>query len=165
MGKKLIIKGADFSQNAVEIKEVELPLITSAENERSVYKVSEEYLILEKKELQGVTWYSYIVDVSQLVGSVIKIYYANGYSNEFIGYGGFLESIASRYLINGFDSISNYDEVGIPISAVASVSSEESNKYINKEYIVPEGAQYLMFSCKTSVLQEGERARVTHLTY
>lgn len=171
MGKKLVITGADFSQNAVEYQQIELPLITSAENQRTLLRDSEIYpddLVIQEMNVAGSTWYSYVVDVSQYVGETIRISAVNGYSSANHAYGGFMSSLADKYKTDGFSAggglIPPLEPMGEPISTVMAISSEENNVFVTKEYTIPAGAQYLVFACKTSALGEGETPKAVLVT-
>lgn len=172
MGKKLVIAGADFSQNAVEYSEMELPLITSAQNQRAYLREQQilpEYLVLTSMNIPDTTWYSYVVDVSSFVGNLLRVSSVNGYAEVNKAYGGFMASLADKFKVDGFyandPQYTNIEPMGIPVLPVLEISQDDDNVFVTKEYIVPEGANYLVFTCKTSALQEGEIPKVVVMTF
>lgn len=169
MGKKLVIKGADFSVNAVEVSSVSLPFITSGSNVRANTGVSVNFppdtLTMEVATVSGISWSTYVADVSQYQGCKIRISSANGYSDQVYSNGGFFAELDQAYLVNGF-TVARKTAVGVPLLEVMGVdSSADANVLVTKVYTIPQGANYLIFTCKTSVLSAGEAASAVVETF
>lgn len=159
MGKKLIIKGVNYADNAIDVDWAVVPLIGSAVDIR--YSYSTSYIVqskLEKLSNTNTRYHTYVCDVSSYVGRKIRISTVCGYVNGVL-YGAFLSSLHSNYLSQGF-SVSAIVQVGNVVTYIIGLTEEQNNVFITKEYTVPAGVNYLMFSCKESVLGDDEEPKV-----
>ena len=157
MSKKLIIKDADFSENALAVimdGDVTLSLRTSAISggqcqrcgcQASIY--SGHFAIFRTSTSSG-TWHTYIADVSSFVGKTVQVKYSNGYSANVTANGAFLNESAPAFQ-DGWTPVVQTDYSSYAIQTICQVASEESNVELTKTYTIPSGAKWLMWSSKT----------------
>lgn len=157
MSKKLIIKDADFSENALAVimdGDVTLSLRTSAVSGGQCQRCgctdsynSGHFSIYRTSTSSG-TWHTYVADVSPFVGKTVQVKYSNGYAAAITANGAFLNSSAPTFQ-DGWTPVTPADYSSYAIQTICPVEEAESNVELTKTYTIPSGAKWLMWSSKT----------------
>lgn len=157
MSKKLIIKDADFSENALAViidGDVTLALRTSAvsggQNQRCGCQASicSGHFAIYRTPTSSGTWHTYVADVSSFVGKVVQVKYTNGYGASITANGAFLNSSAPTFQ-DGWTPVAQADYSSYAIQTICPVEEAENNVELTKTYTIPSGAKWLMWSSKT----------------
>lgn len=156
MAKRLIIKNSDFSENSLAViadKDITLPLIASSINKPyqrcGLSLIENDGRFRLFKSSIGISWRTYIADVSTFVGRTVKVKYSNGYSEYIKANGAFLSTSAPTFK-NNWTAIDDNDFYKYVLQPICPVTEVESNVEIAKTYAVPQGAKWLMWSSKTT---------------
>lgn len=163
MGKRLIIKGVNYADNAIDVDWAVVPLIGSAVDVRYSYSTlyAPPQSRIEKLSNTNTRYHTYVCDVSSYVGRKIRISTVCGYADGVL-YGVFVSSTSSQIsgmLSQGF----SYESLAVVYNGVMYIlglTEEQNNVFITREYTVPAGANYLIFSCKESALGDDEEPKV-----
>ena len=156
MSKKLIIKDADFSENALTVitdNYVILPLSTSGISTNcqrcgcNTGTLSGKFCLYVTGKTAG-TWHTYIADVSQFIGRAVQVKYTNGYAASITANGAFLNSSAPTYE-DGWTPVGQTNLDSYMIEKICQVDEDESNVELTKIYTIPNGAKWLMWCSKT----------------
>jgi hypothetical protein len=159
---KLVIKNADFSDNAVGVivdSDINLSLFTSIRNYRG-YSSSQSYdgdFIMFYLADPADTWSSYAVDVSRYIGRTVRITYNDGYGASIFGNGAFLNEHAPNFT-EGFGStghtIARETAIELQDYLVGLIcpveSADDSNIDLTVDYTIPVGAKWLVFTSKSA---------------
>lgn len=157
MSKMLIIKGADFTANALDNIDyaAELSTIKSSLNVRAIKynngSLNNHFTLFNELVASG-EWYTYIADVSEYVGKTCKIRANNGYASQIVGNGAFVNSnFPSKTQGFTISSDEDYETAVVGNVICAVTSSADSNKDVFYEYTIPQGASKVVVTSKTEV--------------
>ncbi len=159
---KLVIKNADFSDNAVGVivdSDISLSLFTSIRNYRgySADSLASGDFCMFYSPTPEDTWSSFAVDVSRFVGRKVRVTYNNGYSSGIHGNGAFLNDSAPDFT-EGFGDVNQLIGAGTYLNfqpylvgLICPVeSADDSNVDLSVEYTIPVGAKWLVFTSKSA---------------